>query len=140
MDPQHLGFPDAFFGAVVAQYVFATVPEAALDEFARVTKAGGEIILVNHLGAEAGPRCVFERSIAPGAAGLAAGIPLAAAGAMGRAAGVRVLERRAMPPLGHFSLIRFQRLAAGRKVDGRQHAPAEGYNAARDLRHLGVQR
>jgi SAM-dependent methyltransferase len=68
MDPQHLGFPDAFFGAVVAQYVFATVPdpEAALDEFARVTKAGGEIILVNHLGAEAGPRCVFERSIAPG--------------------------------------------------------------------------
>jgi SAM-dependent methyltransferase len=106
MDPQHLGFPDAFFGAVVAQYVFATVPEAALDEFARVTKAGGEIILVNHLGAEAGPRCVFERSIAPGAAGLAAGIPL----------------------------------AAGRKVDGRQHAPAEGYNAARDLRHLGVQR
>ena len=88
MDPQHLGFPDGFFGAVVAQYVFATVPdpEAALDEFARVTKAGGEIILVNHLGAEAGPRCVFERSIAPGAAGLAAGIPLAAAGAMGRAA------------------------------------------------------
>jgi hypothetical protein len=54
--------------------------------------------------------------------------------------GVRVLERRAMPPLGHFSLIRFQRLAAGKKVDGRQHAPAEGYNAARDLRHLGVQR
>src|SRR2546430_6461790 len=87
MDPQHLGFPDGFFGAVVAQYVFATVPdpEAALDEFARVTKAGGEIILVNHLGAEAGPRCVFERSIAPGAASLAAGIPLAAAGAMGRA-------------------------------------------------------
>src|SRR6266700_5885594 len=53
MDAQHLGFPDAFFDAVVAQYVITTVPdpEAALDEFARVTKAGGEIILVNHLGA-----------------------------------------------------------------------------------------
>ena len=47
MDAQHLGFPDAFFDAVVAQYVITTVPdpEAALDEFARVTKAGGEIIL-----------------------------------------------------------------------------------------------
>jgi phosphatidylethanolamine/phosphatidyl-N-methylethanolamine N-methyltransferase len=53
MDAQHLGFPDGFFDAVVAQYVITTVPdpEAALDEFARVTKPGGEIILVNHLGA-----------------------------------------------------------------------------------------
>jgi hypothetical protein len=74
---------------MVAQYVITTVPdpEAALDEFARVTKAGGEIILVNHLGAEAGPRRVFEQSFAPVGRrlGLAAGIPLAAAGAMGRA-------------------------------------------------------
>src|SRR2546430_6817041 len=67
MDAQHLGFPDAFFDAVVAQYVITTVPdpEAALNEFARVTKPGGEIILVNHLGAEAGPRRVFEQSFAP---------------------------------------------------------------------------
>ena len=42
MDAQQLGFPDAFFDAVVAQYVITTVPdpEAALDEFARVTAAG----------------------------------------------------------------------------------------------------
>src|SRR5256886_12715773 len=67
MDAQHLAFPDAFFDAVVAQYVITTVPdpEAALNEFARVTKPGGEIILVNHLGAEAGPRRAFEQSFAP---------------------------------------------------------------------------
>ena len=67
MDAQQLGFPDAFFDAVVAQYVITTVPdpEAALDEFARVTKPGGEIILVNHLGAETGPRRVFEQGFAP---------------------------------------------------------------------------
>src|SRR6188474_1059185 len=55
MDAKHLGFPDAFFDAVVAQYVITTVPdpEAVLDEFARITRPGGEIILINHLGAEA---------------------------------------------------------------------------------------
>src|SRR5262245_512947 len=63
MDAQQLAFPDAFFDVVVAQYVITTVPdpEAALDEIARVTKPGGEIILVNHLGAEAGLRRLFEQ-------------------------------------------------------------------------------
>src|SRR5918912_2022528 len=58
MDAQHLGFPDGGFDAVVAQYVITVVPEpeAALDEFARVVRPGGEIILVNHIGAEAGLR------------------------------------------------------------------------------------
>ncbi len=67
MDAQHLGFPDASFDVVVAQYVITTVPdpEATLDEFVRVTKPGGEIILVNHLGAEAGPRRLFEQGFAP---------------------------------------------------------------------------
>ena len=116
MDAQQLAFPDATFDAVVAQYVITTVPdpEAALDEIARVTKPGGEIILVNHLGAEMGLRRAIEQGFAPLARRLgwrpefrwqrlaqwAAGNP-----------GVRFLERRAMPPLGHFSLIRFARLA-----------------------------
>src|SRR5580704_16200676 len=51
MDAQRLGFRDAFFDVVVAQFVITAVPdpEATLDEFVRVTKPGGEIILVNHL-------------------------------------------------------------------------------------------
>src|SRR5258705_4669056 len=67
MDAQNLGFPDACFDAVVAQYVITTVPdpEKTLDEFARVTRPGGEIILVNHLGAEAGLRRAFEQGFAP---------------------------------------------------------------------------
>ena len=38
MDAQHLGFQDAVFDVVVAQYVITAVPdpEATLDEFARV--------------------------------------------------------------------------------------------------------
>jgi hypothetical protein len=35
---------------------------------------------------------------------------------------VRLLERRPMPPLGHFSLIRFERLAAGANGRGRAAA------------------
>ena len=67
MDAQRLGFPDAFFDAVVAQYVITTVPdpEAVLDEFARITRPGGEIILINHLGAEGGLRRAFEQGFAP---------------------------------------------------------------------------
>jgi phosphatidylethanolamine/phosphatidyl-N-methylethanolamine N-methyltransferase len=115
MDAQHLGFPDAYFDVVVAQYVITAVPnpEATLDEFARVTRAGGEIILVNHLGAESGPRRVFERGFAPLARRLGWRPEFAwgrIAGWAERHGGVRVIERRAMPPLGHFSLIRFERL------------------------------
>ena len=118
MDAEHLALPDASFDVVVAQYVITAVPdpEATLDEFARVLKPGGEIVLVNHIGAEAGlrraVRAVVRADRAP--ARLAAGIPLGRlADWAARHGGVRVIERRPMPPLGHFSLIRFERLEAG---------------------------
>jgi phosphatidylethanolamine/phosphatidyl-N-methylethanolamine N-methyltransferase len=115
MDAQRLGFADGYFDVVVAQYVITAVPdpERSLDEFARVVRPGGEIILVNHLGAEAGFRRVFERGFAPIARrlGWRPEFPwerLAQWAA--RHGGVRLVERRPMPPLGHFSLIRFERL------------------------------
>ena len=132
MDARHLGFPDGFFDVVVAQYVITAVPdpEATLDEFARVTRPGGEIILVNHLGAEAGPRALFEQGFAP----IARRLGWRPEFRWGRLAhwaerhgGVRVVERRPMPPMGHFSLIRFERVGQGAGVtkaatDGRQYA------------------
>jgi phosphatidylethanolamine/phosphatidyl-N-methylethanolamine N-methyltransferase len=115
MDAQHLGFQDATFDVVVAQYVITAVPdpEATLDEFARVLKPGGEIVLVNHLGAESGPRAVFERWFAPLARRLGWRPEFRFERLVAWAArhdGVRVIERRPMPPLGHFSLIRFARV------------------------------
>jgi phosphatidylethanolamine/phosphatidyl-N-methylethanolamine N-methyltransferase len=114
MDAQRLGFQDAAFDVVVAQYVITTVPdaEATLDEFARVLRPGGEIILVNHLGAEAGPRAAFERAFAPLARRLGWQPQFRFERLVAWAArhpGIRLLERRPMPPLGHFSLIRFAR-------------------------------
>jgi phosphatidylethanolamine/phosphatidyl-N-methylethanolamine N-methyltransferase len=114
MDAQRLGFADAYFDAVVAQYVITTVPdpEKTLDEFVRVTRVGGEIILVNHLGAEAGLRRAFEQGFAPVARRLGwrpeFGWDRLARWAQ-KHGGVRVVERKPMPPLGQFSLIRFER-------------------------------
>jgi phosphatidylethanolamine/phosphatidyl-N-methylethanolamine N-methyltransferase len=112
MDARRLGFQDAVFDVVVGQYVITTVPEpeATLDEFARVLKPGGEIVLVNHLGAEAGPRALLEGWFAPLARRLGwrpefRWARLAAWAA--RHGSMHVIERRAVPPFGHFSLIRF---------------------------------
>jgi len=115
MDAQHLGFQDAVFDVVVAQYVITAVadPEATLDEFVRVLKPGGEIVLVNHLGAESGLRASFEQGFAPLARRLGWRPEFRwerLAQWAARHGGVRFVERRAMPPLGHFSLIRFARL------------------------------
>ena len=119
MDAERLALPDESFDVVVAQYVITTVPhpEAALDEFARVTKPGGEIVLINHIGAEEGPRRVFEQGFAPIARrlGWQPGFQFATlADWAKRHGGVRVIERRPMPPLGHFSLIRFGKDALAR--------------------------
>jgi len=118
MDAAKLALPDASFDVVVAQYVITTVPnpEATLDEFARVLRPGGEIILVNHIGAEQGMRRAFENGFAP----LARRLGWRPEFRFGRLAkwverhgGVRLVERRTVPPLGHFLLIRFRREGRG---------------------------
>src|SRR5512141_484501 len=116
MDAERMALPDRSFDVVVAQFVITAVPnpEGTLDEFARVIKPGGEIVLVNHIGAEQGPRRAFEICFAPIARRLG-WRPEFRFGRLSawakRHGGVRVIERRPMPPLGHFSLVRFERLA-----------------------------
>lgn len=115
MDAAHLALPDESFDVVVAQYVITAVPhpEATLDEFARVIRPGGEIVLINHIGAESGPRALFEKCFAPIARRLGWRPEFrfqTLSDWAKKHGGVRVIERRPMPPLGHFSLIRFERL------------------------------
>ena len=112
MDAKHLALPDAAFDVIVAQYVITAVPdpEATLDEFARVLKPGGEIVLVNHIGAGTGLRKLGEQAFAPVARrlGWRPEFPWERLAAWhARAPGIQFLERRPMPPLGHFSLIRY---------------------------------
>ena len=114
MDAKHLAFADGSFDAVVAQYVITAVPdpEATLDDFIRVLKPGGELILVNHIGAESGPRRVFELAFAPLARRLGWRPEFPWQRLVNWAArhrGISLAERRAMPPMGHFSLIRYRK-------------------------------
>ena len=107
-----MNFPDASFDVVMAQHVVSTVPnpEATLDEFVRVLKPGGEIILVSRVGAEAGMRRAFEKWFQPAARklGWRSEFPFERyAQWVARAQGIRLIERRSVPPFGHFCLIRF---------------------------------
>ncbi len=114
MDAKNLAFADGYFDAVVAQYVITAVPdpEATLDDFIRVLKPGGELILVNHIGAESGARKIFELAFAPLARRLGWRPEFPWARLVDWAAGhggVTLSERRPMAPMGHFSLIRYRK-------------------------------
>jgi phosphatidylethanolamine/phosphatidyl-N-methylethanolamine N-methyltransferase len=122
MDAEHLSFPDNSFDVIVAQYVITTVPnpEATLNEFARVLKPGGEIVLVSRIGAEAGLRRSLEHWFQPAARKLGWRTEFSFARYARWAAqtpDMRLIERRAMPPLGHFNLIRFGKDSAESRLE-----------------------
>jgi phosphatidylethanolamine/phosphatidyl-N-methylethanolamine N-methyltransferase len=112
MDAEHLAFADGSFDVVVAQYVVNTVPnpEAALDEFLRVLRPGGELVIVNRVGAEKGPRRTFEVLFQPVAQRLGWRSKFEwerFENWAEHALDSYLVERRPVPPFGHFSLIRF---------------------------------
>jgi phosphatidylethanolamine/phosphatidyl-N-methylethanolamine N-methyltransferase len=117
MDAERLSFADGSFDVVVAQYVVTAVPdpEAALDEFVRVVKPGGEIIITTRIGAEAGLRRAIERTLMPltSRLGWRTDFPWARyTNWADRSPAVTLIERRSLPPLGHFSLLRFRKADA----------------------------
>jgi phosphatidylethanolamine/phosphatidyl-N-methylethanolamine N-methyltransferase len=116
MDAQHLQFVEGAFDVVMAQYVVNTVPDpdAALAEFARVVRPGGELVIVNRVGAERGPRLAVERMLQPVVQRLGwhSEFPWSRFESwLQRTPSMRLVERRPMPPFGHFALIRFTRTA-----------------------------
>jgi phosphatidylethanolamine/phosphatidyl-N-methylethanolamine N-methyltransferase len=118
MDAEHLSFPDAAFDVVVATHVISTVPnpEAALDECARMLRPGGEMVLVSRVGADAGLRRSVERLLQPVARrlGWRTEFPWHRFARWAeRRSDVRLVERRPLPPFGHFSLIRFAKCPDG---------------------------
>lgn len=114
MDVTRLGFPDGMFDAVAAQFLITLVPspEAALSEFARVLRPGGEIILANHFGQPEGILARAEEIAAPlaRAVGWSSDFKAARIEAWARSTGVmEVVELRTLFPAGFFKLMRVKK-------------------------------
>jgi phosphatidylethanolamine/phosphatidyl-N-methylethanolamine N-methyltransferase len=130
MDAEKLDFPDDSFDVVVAQYVVTSVPdpEKALDEFARVVRAGGEIVITTRVGAGKGLRGQIEKTLMPVTSRLGFRTEFAFSRYTDWAAtvpGIRLVEHRPLPPLGHFSLVRFAKaLTVANSPRGPMRAPA----------------
>jgi len=116
MDAEKLEFPDNSFDVVMAQYVVTAVPnpEAALDEFARVLRPGGELIILTRVSADDGLRRVIEQALQPVVRRLGFRTAEFAWSRytkwLSGAKGMELVERRLIPPLGHFSLVRFRKV------------------------------
>src|ERR1700719_3845472 len=115
MDAEKLEFPDNSFDVVMAQYVVTAVPnpEAALDEFARVLSPGGELIILTRVSADAGMRRFIEQRLQPVVRPLGFRTAEFAwsryAQWLASARAMELVERRPVPPLGHFSLVRIRK-------------------------------
>src|SRR6266567_1025590 len=116
MDAENLEFPDDSFDVVMAQYVVTAVPnpEKALDEFARVLRPGGELIILTRVSADAGMRRFIEQQLQPVVRRLGFRTAEFAwsryTSWLSGAKGMELVERRLIPPLGHFSLVRFRKI------------------------------
>jgi phosphatidylethanolamine/phosphatidyl-N-methylethanolamine N-methyltransferase len=115
MDAEKLEFPDNSFDVVMAQYVVTAVPnpEAALDEFARVLRPGGELIILTRVSADAGMRRFIEQKLQPVVRRLGFRTAEFAWSRyttwLSGAKSMELVERRLIPPLGHFSLVRYRK-------------------------------
>jgi len=116
MDAEAMRFADNEFDAVVAQYIITSCPnpEAALDEFVRVVKPGGEIIITTRIGANVGLRGQIEKALMPVTTrfGFRTEFPYARYEDWARSNGrAELIENRPLPPLGHFSILRYRKTA-----------------------------
>jgi phosphatidylethanolamine/phosphatidyl-N-methylethanolamine N-methyltransferase len=116
MDAGDLKFPDASFDVVAAMYVMTVVPEPekVMRELARVTKPGGQVILVNHFSQEEGMRGWMERRMAPFAE-IIGWRPVFDVSRVMVCDDLKLVERQAMKPLGIFTMMRFAKSTAGRQ-------------------------
>lgn len=108
MDASALAFPDESFDTVVAMYVMTVVPdcERVMRELERVCAPGGEVILVNHFSQEDGVRGFIERKMAP-FADLLGWHAVFEIDRVLVCDDLRLAERRALRPLGLFTMLRF---------------------------------
>ena len=117
MDAASLDFPDHHFDTTVAMYVMTVVPdpEKVMRELARVTKPGGQVILVNHFSQTDGVRGWVERRMAPFAE-LLGWHPVFDLDRVMVCDDLELVDRRSLRPLGIFTMLRFSKAANARAI------------------------
>lgn len=114
MDACRLGFSDARFDAVTVPFVITLVPspERALDEFARVLKVGGEIVIASKLSDDEGLQAKLEELVEP----IVRKVGWSSAFRVSRIAdwakahgGMELVETAPLFPAGFFKLMRLRK-------------------------------
>lgn len=114
MDATQLQFEDNSFDGLIAEYVVTLIPDAekALDEFVRVVKPGGEIVLVNYFAADKGPRVFFDHlyGLAVKQLGLTTRFELSRIrNWLATRGDVAFVEQKTAAPLGLFTVLRLKK-------------------------------
>ena len=117
MDAADLKFPDGAFDTVVAMYVMTVVPEPemVMRELARVTKPGGQVLLVNHFSQREGVRGWMERRMAP----FADKIGWRSVFDVSRVTvcdDLKLVGRKSLRPFGLFTMLRFAKANTAARV------------------------
>lgn len=113
MDAGDLRFSDNTFDTVVAMYVITVVPDPqkVMLELARVTKPGGEVMLVNHFSQDDGVRGWVERQMAP-FADLVGWHSVFDVSRVMVCPDLKLMDRKALRPWGIFTMMRFRKEAS----------------------------
>ncbi len=108
MDAGNLQFADESFDTTVAMYVITVVPEPekVMRELARVTKPGGQVLLVNHFSQEEGVRGWVERKMAPFADLVGWHSVFETSRVMG-CDDLKLVDRKSLRPWGIFTMMHF---------------------------------
>lgn len=116
MDAGDLKFPDNSFDITTAMFVMTVVPEPerVMRELARVTKPGGEVLLVNHFSQTEGVRGWVERRMAPFAE-IIGWRPVFDQSRVMVCDDLVLAERRALRPWGIFTMMRFRKAEQGQQ-------------------------
>jgi phosphatidylethanolamine/phosphatidyl-N-methylethanolamine N-methyltransferase len=111
MDAERMAFPDASFDKVVAMYVASTVPDPAAlaREMRRVCRSDDGLYFVNHFATTRPVLGAIERLFAPLSRTLGFRPDFSLEGFLA-GAGLEVLEREPVGPLGYWSLLRARAL------------------------------
>ena len=134
MDAGDLKFADASFDTVVAMYVMTVVPdpEKVMRELARVTKPGGEVMLVNHFSQREGVRGWVERRMAPFADKLG-WRPVFDISRVMVCDDLELVERKALRPLGLFTMLRFAKRDDAAQPAARRRVTFGGHRRVLDM-------